>query len=121
MRQEPGMVAVRPDRIDGARGKRLQHQPPDFLLYLRIALHFCRKLGSNLWPQVTQAINEGVPGGEGGNRLFGSRLPLPSFFRRRSEERRVGKACVSTCRSRWSPYHHKTKHNKHTSNETKYQ
>src|SRR3546814_13869264 len=23
----------------------------------------------------------------------------------RSEERRVGKACVRTCRSRWSPYH----------------
>src|SRR3546814_12282125 len=23
----------------------------------------------------------------------------------RSEERRVGKQCVSTCRSRWSPYH----------------
>src|SRR3546814_5932596 len=30
-----------------------------------------------------------------------------SIFRRqgRSEERRVGKECVSTCRSRWSPYH----------------
>src|SRR3546814_12320811 len=29
----------------------------------------------------------------------------------RSEERRAGKECVSTCRSRWSPYHskHKTK------------
>src|SRR3546814_12289718 len=29
------------------------------------------------------------------------------LFRRRarSEERRVGKECVSTCRSRWSPYH----------------
>src|SRR3546814_14079730 len=26
------------------------------------------------------------------------------FFKARSEERRVGKACVSTCRSRWSPY-----------------
>src|SRR3546814_16043626 len=26
--------------------------------------------------------------------------PMP-----RSEERRVGKECVSTCRSRWSPYH----------------
>src|SRR3546814_1038674 len=25
--------------------------------------------------------------------------------RGRSEERRVGKECVSTCRSRWSPYH----------------
>src|SRR3546814_11943287 len=25
----------------------------------------------------------------------------------RSEERRVGKECVSTCRSRWSPYNYK--------------
>src|SRR3546814_6061699 len=25
----------------------------------------------------------------------------------RSEERRVGKECVRTCRSRWSPYHYK--------------
>src|SRR3546814_16022287 len=30
----------------------------------------------------------------------------------RSEERRVGKECVSTCRSRWSPYH-KTKNKTH--------
>src|SRR3546814_18942660 len=29
----------------------------------------------------------------------------------RSEERRVGKECVSTCRSRWSPYHYKKKTN----------
>src|SRR3546814_15407533 len=28
-----------------------------------------------------------------------------SVFWARSEERRVGKECVSTCRSRWSPYH----------------
>src|SRR3546814_14972918 len=27
----------------------------------------------------------------------------------RSEERRVGKECVSTCRSRWSPSHYKKK------------
>src|SRR3546814_13331302 len=27
----------------------------------------------------------------------------------RSEERRVGKGCVSTCRSRWSPYQYKKK------------
>src|SRR3546814_12121937 len=27
----------------------------------------------------------------------------------RSEERRVGKECVSTCSSRWSPYHEKKK------------
>src|SRR3546814_12682578 len=30
----------------------------------------------------------------------------------RSEERRVGKACVSTCRSRWSPTHLKKKKKK---------
>src|SRR3546814_8912080 len=29
----------------------------------------------------------------------------PPVARARSEERRVGKECVSTCRSRWSPYH----------------
>src|SRR3546814_13074551 len=32
----------------------------------------------------------------------------------RSEERRVGKECVSTCRSRWSPYHYKKKDTIHT-------
>src|SRR3546814_15209039 len=31
------------------------------------------------------------------------------FLEQRSEERRVGKECVSTCRSRWSPYHEKKK------------
>src|SRR3546814_12563034 len=29
----------------------------------------------------------------------------PRLWYIRSEERRVGKECVSTCRSRWSPYH----------------
>src|SRR3546814_2849779 len=38
-------------------------------------------------------------------------IRLPGVLQRiamvflRSEERRVGKECVSTCRSRWSPYH----------------
>src|SRR3546814_8132246 len=35
-----------------------------------------------------------------GNGYLGTRGAAP-----RSEERRVGKECVSTCRSRWSPYH----------------
>src|SRR3546814_16198514 len=30
---------------------------------------------------------------------------VTGFAASRSEERRVGKECVSTCRSRWSPYH----------------
>src|SRR3546814_3545538 len=32
-------------------------------------------------------------------------FPTASSRPGRSEERRVGKACVSTCSSRWSPYH----------------
>src|SRR3546814_633218 len=36
-----------------------------------------------------------------------SRIDFPPLdqLRQRSEERRVGKECVRTCRSRWSPYH----------------
>src|SRR3546814_12185416 len=42
-------------------------------------------------------FHEGVFGVREWNYLFN--------FRDRSEERRVGNECVSTCRSRWSPYH----------------
>src|SRR3546814_18942996 len=34
---------------------------------------------------------------------------MDQLGRGRSEERRVGKECVSTCRSRWSRYHYKKK------------
>ena len=33
------------------------------------------------------------------------RSPRSSATAARSEERRVGKECLSQCRSRWSPYH----------------
>src|SRR3546814_11801828 len=37
---------------------------------------------------------------------YGVDFPMFSkLLATRSEERRVGKECVSTCRSRWSPYH----------------
>src|SRR3546814_18478221 len=49
--------------------------------------------GSTHWRSLLQ------PAGER------SRNSAPS----RSEERRVGKECVSTCRSWWSPYHYKKK------------
>src|SRR3546814_14141397 len=39
----------------------------------------------------------------------GTGLHHCGWCRIRSEERRVGKECVSTCRSRWSPYHSKKK------------
>src|SRR3546814_21197984 len=40
------------------------------------------------------------------------RVALGNCREARSEERRVGKECVSTCRSRWSPYHEKKKKTK---------
>src|SRR3546814_20091855 len=39
--------------------------------------------------------------------LGNARVGLAGAVALRSEERRVGKECVSTCRSRWSPYHYK--------------
>src|SRR3546814_16991083 len=41
--------------------------------------------------------------------MLGTGLMALAFLR--SEERRVGKECVSTFRSRWSPYHSKKKKN----------
>src|SRR3546814_15281735 len=48
--------------------------------------------------------NIGLPGAE----RFATQslgIDLADGAQLRSEERRVGKECVSTCRSRWSPYH----------------
>src|SRR3546814_13653624 len=43
-----------------------------------------------------------------GNAMELGQMPIGTIVHNvemRSEERRVGKECVSTCRSRWSPYH----------------
>src|SRR3546814_14965791 len=58
-----------------------------------------RLLGLPARPQA-----EGAPARPVG--LDDARAPLDqdAAGRDRSEERRVGKECVSTCRSRWSPY-----------------
>src|SRR3546814_19939675 len=45
---------------------------------------------------------------------------LPLRRRSRSEERRVGKECVSTCRSRWSPDHYKKNTSKKLTQNTIY-
>src|SRR3546814_7696520 len=52
---------------------------------------------SDLLPGAGERPRPGVAA-DGGAAAARRRTP-------RSEERRVGKECVSTCRSRWSPYH----------------
>src|SRR3546814_11014291 len=42
-------------------------------------------------------------------RLLGDSSCRSGDLTRRSDERRVGKECVRPCRSRWAPYHSKTK------------
>src|SRR3546814_12314983 len=55
-------------------------------------------------PIITDKLAVSVSGfretGDNYNKNLVQSVPL-----QRSEERRVGKECVSTCRSRWSPYH----------------
>src|SRR3546814_17190501 len=51
-------------------------------------------------PFLPFALNEVLPVIVGTHRGAADAL-----YARRSEERRVGKECVSTCGSRWSPYH----------------
>src|SRR3546814_2305551 len=55
---------------------------------------------------VSAAVRRARAGLQDPNRPLGSFLFLgPTGVGKRSEERRVGTACVSTCRSRWSPSH----------------
>src|SRR3546814_17817602 len=51
-------------------------------------------------------------------RMEGQENSSGLLLRGRSEERRVGKECVSKCRSRWSPHHEKNKRDQH---QTTYQ
>src|SRR3546814_5015091 len=58
---------------------------------------------------AARAIGYGIPGlrvdGNDFLAVYAVTQWAAERARTRSEERRVGKACVSTCRSRWSPSH----------------
>src|SRR3546814_10938611 len=59
----------------------------------------------NSLAKALQGFGGQLPDSDHRCRLAGKERPLRSCIQARSEERRVGKECVSTCRSRWSPYH----------------
>src|SRR3546814_5760645 len=64
----------------------------------------CSRTNSRGTPKGDQPVKHAAQGS------LHARLPWPrplqvGVGKERSEERRVGKECVSTCRSRWSPYH----------------
>src|SRR3546814_9874114 len=60
----------------------------------------CAGRRSTAWPLPARRVRKGMRE----TRKAPRRFPGPAETGR-SEERRVGKECVSTCRSRWSTYH----------------
>src|SRR3546814_19441666 len=56
-----------------------------------------KKLDAALYAEAYREV--GLP------RLRSHQIDLIRSVGSRSEERRVGKECVRTCRSRWAPYH----------------
>src|SRR3546814_5764959 len=64
--------------------------------------HARRRVGPGIERLKAAAREERKAGGERERRHTEPREQSRSS---RSEERRVGKECVRTCRSRWSPYH----------------
>src|SRR3546814_20603389 len=78
-----GLALLRMIPIDRAKGRDAFEQ------IVRVGR---QRLDEGRWPLLFPEGTRIAPGKMGRYKL-------------RSEERRVGKACVSTCRSRWSPYH----------------
>src|SRR3546814_16921515 len=73
------------------------HCSPDVLGPFSLTFSFSRLARLT---RVRQAQSSTTP-----RRMGNNGQPTISSPHNRSEERRVGKECVSTCRSRWSPYH----------------
>src|SRR3546814_11549227 len=87
---------------------------PHQLLHARLGLGRERDLDIALPQRLAGLVLDGAEHALPARLLFLLSAHLPAveiemFLRKglaqRSEERRVGKECVSTCRSRWSPYH----------------
>src|SRR3546814_16433524 len=92
-----------------------------FTIFLNLRVRFRRSLTTNLYEMMIPmndlcdyALHGGrISGGAYGGTAARDRARMsnpaiwPGSFAIRSEERRVGKECVSTCRFRWSPYNEK--------------
>src|SRR3546814_17977198 len=94
----------------GATAQKTDSQSPGAAAFLRLGLATGTRVGGHSWVAAADHILPDAGGGIPDH----CRSDVPPRRDMRSEERRVGKACVSTCRSRWSPYHSKKKTKKNT-------
>src|SRR3546814_14289924 len=86
------------DDVRRALAQRAESPPRDGNLGRLDRTRRARARAAQPQPTLWESLDEAA--GETGN----STAPPPEAIVR-SEERRVGKECVSKCRSRWSPYH----------------
>src|SRR3546814_20632606 len=88
-----GTQAVIPPR----RNRKIQYDYDKVIYRQRNVIErmFCRLKD---WRRIATRFDRNI-------KNFMSAVALAAAVTWRSEERRVGKECVSTCRSRWSPYH----------------
>src|SRR3546814_7795756 len=105
------MVLARSEPADGLKGVSLFLLPRDLPDGTHNAYRILRlkdKLGTR--SMASGAIRlDGALAWLVGERGQGFKQMAEMINNSRSEERRVGKECVSTCRSRWSPCHEKKK------------
>src|SRR3546814_16699007 len=86
-------------------------QMPALAVGAAVSAMVAQNIGAHRWDRVGAITNSGMAINFG---MTGVLIALLlAFDRHRSEERRVGKECVSTCRSRWSPCHLKKKNQTH--------
>src|SRR3546814_16671527 len=90
----PYTTLFRSHRVEHAQFRRSQR------LFLDGASVFEQRVIAEIVPHGATGTVPQQQAAEGGAGAQGTPVFEPS-----SEERRVGKECVSTCRSRWSPYH----------------
>src|SRR3546814_12630244 len=100
MRAEPRLLAVRADRDHAARRRDLARLARRIIVDI-VAFggdHAALVVRSEFGRRDMLRQDRMLPD-------VRMRAPIGIACGARSEERRVGKECVSTCRSRWSPYH----------------
>src|SRR3546814_11650260 len=91
-------------RVGAVAQVKLPRREERLLARARVAVvHHASEVGTGVG--LAQEPRRSAEPGEGRDSVVRMRGPLKPLAR--SEERRVGKDCVSTCRSRWSPYHYK--------------
>src|SRR6184192_2226123 len=104
-------------KLVALQGKKKQTARETQVVILRRLIRRIQRIADARGCSINQLVNSGLMAHyskQRSGKLGGSSRPTrqatkAAYDKMRSEERRVGKECQSTCRSRWSPYHYKKK------------